>query len=275
MGSTNIGQQIYTQATALNKRVQVFGSAKNHTLVTPGINLDQTAEAIVAAAFGSAGERCMAISVVVVIGDELADKLIDKLATQIRTLNIGPGLKDNVDMGPLVTRAHLDRVRNYVNLGVNEGAVLVVDGRQHKVPGNEQGFFMGGCLFDQVKPTMKIYQEEIFGPVLSVVRVKTFEEGLALISQHPFGNAASIFTTDGGTARTFAALVRAGMIGINVPTPVPTPFHSFGGWKQSMFGDINMHGNDGVNFYTHIKTVTSRWLEPQKIETASFVLPTN
>lgn len=274
VGSSNVAQSIYTQATARNKRVQAFGSAKNHCLVMPDVDLEQTAEAIIGAAFGSAGERCMAISVVVVVGEESANKLIDKLSPLTRALNIGPGIKDNVDMGPLVTHAHLDRVRNYVQLGVEEGAKLIVDGRQHKVPGNENGFYLGGCLFDYVKPEMKIYQEEIFGPVLSVVRVKTFEEGVRLISQHQFGNAASIFTANGGIAREFASQVKAGMVGINVPTPVPTPFHSFGGWKDSIFGDINMHGNDGVNFYTQIKTVTTRWPNKQKLD-SQFVLPTN
>jgi malonate-semialdehyde dehydrogenase (acetylating)/methylmalonate-semialdehyde dehydrogenase len=227
----------------------------------PDADLDQAADALTGAAFGSAGERCMAISVAVAVGAQTADNLIGKLQTRIAALNIGSGAQGTqpeADLGPLVTKTHLDKVASYVELGLEEGAELVVDGRDAALPEGD-GFFLGACLFDHVKPEMRIYKEEIFGPVLGVVRVNNFETALGLINEHEFGNGTAIFTRDGDTARDFARRVQAGMVGINVPIPVPMAFHSFGGWKRSLFGDHAVHGPEGVRFYTRIKTVTSRW----------------
>jgi malonate-semialdehyde dehydrogenase (acetylating)/methylmalonate-semialdehyde dehydrogenase len=261
VGSTPIAEYVYRQGTHHGKRVQALGGAKNHMIVMPDADLDQAADALTGAAFGSAGERCMAISVAVAVGAETADALIARLESRIAALNIGSGAQGTqpeADLGPLVTKTHLDRVTSYVELGLEEGAELVVDGRQAALPEGD-GFYLGACLFDRVKPEMRIYKEEIFGPVLGVVRVNNFETALQLINEHEFGNGTAIFTRDGDSARDFARRVQAGMVGINVPIPVPMAFHSFGGWKRSLFGDHAVHGPEGVRFYTRIKTVTSRW----------------
>ncbi len=261
VGSTPIAEYVYRQGAHHGKRVQALGGAKNHMIVMPDADLDQAADALVGAAYGSAGERCMAISVAVAVGSQTADTLIAKLQTRIADLKIGsgaPGTSPEADLGPLVTKTHLDKVTSYVELGVTEGAQLVVDGRNATLPQGE-GFFLGATLFDHVKPTMRIYTEEIFGPVLGVVRVNNFETALQLINDHEFGNGTSLFTRDGDTARDFTRRVQAGMVGINVPIPVPMAFHSFGGWKRSLFGDHAVYGPEGVRFYTRLKTVTSRW----------------
>ena len=272
VGSTPIAEYVYRTGTAAGKRVQALGGAKNHLVVMPDADLDQAVDALIGAAYGSAGERCMAISVGVAVGD-VADKLVEKLAERAKSLKIDNGTKDNPDMGPLVTKQHLDKVTGYVDIGVKEGAKLVVDGRGHKVKGHEQGFFIGGCLFDNVTPDMTIYKEEIFGPVLSIVRVPDFESAVNLINAHEFGNGVSLFTRDGDAAREFSTRIQVGMVGINVPIPVPMAFHSFGGWKRSLFGDHYAYGPEGVRFYTHLKTVTSRW--PTGIRKgAEFVMPT-
>ena len=274
VGSTPIARHVYSTASLHGKRVQAMGGAKNHMIVMPDADLDQAADALMGAAYGSAGERCMAISVAVAVGDETADKLISLLKERLKTLKVGlPADKDS-DMGPLVTGAHRAKVIEYIEAGVKEGAKLVVDGRGVKVPGHEKGFFLGGCLFDGVTATMRIYKEEIFGPVLCVVRAKDFEEALRLPNEHEFGNGVSIFTRDGDAAREFSSRVQAGMVGVNVPIPVPLAFYSFGGWKNSAFGDANQHGMDGVRFYTRTKTVTSRW--PAGIRKgAQFTMPTH
>ena len=258
VGSTPIAEYVYAKGTSHGKRVQALGGAKNHMLIMPDADLDQAADALVGAAYGSAGERCMAISAAVAVSNQTADNLIAKLTTRIADLKIAPGTETGADLGPLVTAAHLDRVKSYVALGQTEGATLVVDGRASALPRGE-GFFLGACLFDHVKPDMRIYTEEIFGPVLCVVRAKDFATALALVNDHEFGNGTAIFTRDGDTARAFAHGVQAGMVGINVPIPVPMAFHSFGGWKRSLFGDHAVHGPEGVRFYTRIKTVTARW----------------
>jgi malonate-semialdehyde dehydrogenase (acetylating)/methylmalonate-semialdehyde dehydrogenase len=259
VGSTPIADYIHRTASAHGKRVQAFAGAKNHCVVMPDADLEQAADAIVGAAYGSAGERCMAISVAVTIGDKLGDALVEKIIPKVKALNIGAGTDANVEMGPLVTKEHLEKVKSYVDLGVKEGAKLLVDGREHAVKGHEKGFFMGGCLFDHVKPNMKIYKEEIFGPVLCIVRVPDFDTAINLVSDHEFGNGTAIFTSDGDAARTYASKVKVGMVGINIPIPVPVPFHAFGGWKKSIFADVHMHGTESVNFYTKLKTVTLRW----------------
>lgn len=259
VGSTPVARYVYQTGIQHGKRVQAFGGAKNHCIVMPDADLEQTADAIVGAAYGSAGERCMAISVAVCIGDAVADELVTRMTPKVKTLRIGNGADNTVDIGPLITKEHREKVMGYVQLGIEEGAQLLVDGRELSVPLHESGFFMGGCLFDRVTTNMRIYQEEIFGPILCVLRAPDFETALTWVNQHPFGNGAAIFTNDGYTARTFASKVHAGMIGINVPIPVPMPFHPFGGWKQSTFADIHLHGNDSVTFYTKPKTVTSRW----------------
>src|SRR5258708_4419170 len=257
VGSTPIAEYIYRTGTASGKRVQALGGAKNHLVVMPDADLEQAVDALTGAAYGSAGERCMAISVAVAVGG-IADKLVEKLAARAKNLKINTRTDNAAAMGPLVTRQHLDKVTGYVALGVQEGAKLVVDGRGMKVKGLENGFFLGGCLFDGVKPEMTIYREEIFGPVLSVVRVPDFETAVDLVNKHEFGNGVSIFTRDGDAAREFATRIQIGMVGINVPIPVPMAFHSFGGWKRSLFGDHYAYGPEGVRFYTHLKTVTSR-----------------
>ena len=258
VGSTPIAEYVYTHGTANGKRVQALGGAKNHLIVMPDADLDQAADALVGAAYGSAGERCMAISVAVAVANATADALIEKLRPRIAALQISPGTEPKADLGPLVTGQHLNRVCCYLDLGRTEGATLLIDGRDAALPRGE-GFFLGACLFDHVKPHMRIYREEIFGPVLGIVRVNTFETALKLIDDHEFGNGTAIFTRDGDTARTFAHRVQAGMVGINVPIPVPMAFHSFGGWKRSLFGDHSIYGPEGVRFYTHLKTITARW----------------
>jgi len=258
VGSTAIGEYIYATAAAHGKRVQALCGAKNHMVVMPDADLDKAVDALMGAGYGSAGERCMAISVAVAVGD-VGDKLIQKLEPKVRALKVGPGTDPDAEMGPLVTRQHHDKVRGYVDIGVQEGAKLVVDGRGLKLQGYENGYFIGGCLFDQVQPEMRIYQEEIFGPVLSVVRTPDFATALDLVNKHEYGNGTAIFTRDGDAARTFVSNCNVGMVGVNVPIPVPMAFHSFGGWKRSAFGDLGMYGPDGVRFYTKLKTVTERW----------------
>jgi malonate-semialdehyde dehydrogenase (acetylating)/methylmalonate-semialdehyde dehydrogenase len=273
VGSSQIAEYVYARACSRGKRAQCFGAAKNHMVIMPDADMDQTVDALVGAGYGSAGERCMAISVAVPVGEETAQRLLDRLVPRVEGLKIGLSTDPAADFGPVVSRAHLERVRNYVALGVEEGAKLLVDGRDFRMQGYEQGFFMGGCLFDEVTPTMRIYREEIFGPVLSVVRAKGYEEALHLVDSHEYGNGAAIFTRDGGAARDFASRAQAGMIGVNVPIPTPLAYYTFGGWKRSAFGDLNQHGEDAFRFYTKTKTVTSRWPGGVK-EGASFVIPT-
>lgn len=272
VGSTPIARYIYETGASHGKRVQALGGAKNHMVVLPDADLDMTIEALMGAAYGSAGERCMAISVAVAVG-EVADTLVARLAERTRRLRINIGSDPQAEMGPLVTRQHLDKVTGYIAQGVAEGAQLVVDGRGHVVPGCEEGFFIGGSLFDHVTPEMTIYQEEIFGPVLAVVRVDSFEAAVKLVNQHAYGNGTAIFTRNGGMAREFAHRIQVGMVGINVPIPVPMAFHSFGGWKASLFGDHHMHGPEGVRFYTRMKAITSRWPAGQP-HAAEFAMPT-
>ncbi|MCB1881558.1 MAG: CoA-acylating methylmalonate-semialdehyde dehydrogenase [Gammaproteobacteria bacterium] len=259
VGSTPVAEHIHRTASEHGKRVQALGGAKNHMVVMPDADLEQAADALMGAAYGSAGERCMAISVAVAVGDQVADELIRRLQPRVANLRVGPASDPAAEMGPLVTREHLQKVSSYVDLGVAEGAQLVVDGRALRVDGYEQGFFLGGCLFDRVTSEMRIYREEIFGPVLVLVRTPDFESALKLVNDHEYGNGTAIFTRDGDTARSFASRVQVGMVGINVPIPVPMAYHSFGGWKRSLFGDIHMHGTEGVNFFTRLKTITTRW----------------
>jgi malonate-semialdehyde dehydrogenase (acetylating)/methylmalonate-semialdehyde dehydrogenase len=273
VGSSAIAEYIYTTGCGNGKRVQCFGGAKNHMIVMPDADIDQAVDALVGAGYGSAGERCMAISVAVPVGQKTADILIEKLIPRVESLKVGPSSDPQSDYGPLVTRAHLDKVKHYVDIGVQEGAELLVDGRDFKLQGYEQGNFMGGCLFDHVTPDMRIYKEEIFGPVLSVVRAKDYEEAVRLPSEHEYGNGVAIFTRDGDTARDFTSRVQVGMVGINFAIPVPLAYHTFGGWKRSGFGDLNQHGPDSVRFYTKTKTVTARWPSGTK-EGAEFVIPT-
>ena len=272
VGSTPIAKYIYENCAKNEKRVQALGGAKNHCVVMPDADLDQAVNGLMGAAYGSAGERCMAQSVAVAVG-KIADPLVKNLAKKVESLKVGPGLDKKSEMGPLVTKQHLDKVKGYVDIGIKEGAKLVVDGRNLKLQGYENGFYMGGCLFDDVKKNMRIYKEEIFGPVLSVVRAKDYSEALSLVNNHEFGNGVSIFTRDGDTGRSFASNVKIGMVGINIPIPVPMAFHSFGGWKRSLFGDQYMHGPEGVRFYTKLKTVTSRWPSGIKSD-PEFVMPT-
>ena len=272
VGSTPIARYIHETAVKNGKRVQALGGAKNHLVVMPDADIDQAVDALIGAAYGSAGERCMAISVAVAVG-AVADVLVEKIALKAKSIQVAPGMTKGAEMGPLVTGVHLEKVRGYVDTGVTEGAKLVVDGRALKVPGHEQGFYIGPCLFDHVKPSMKIYREEIFGPVLSVVRVADFEEALTLIHGHDFANGVALFTRDGDSAREFASRIQVGMVGINVPIPVPMAFHSFGGWKDSLFGDHHIYGVEGVRFYTRYKSVMQRW--PKGIRAgAEFVMPT-
>jgi len=271
VGSTPIAEYIYTEGTKHGKRVQALGGAKNHLVVMPDADLDQAVDALIGAAYGSAGERCMAISVAVAVGD-VADKLVPRLAERAASLKIRNGMEGDAEMGPLVTAAHKAKVEGYIAKGVAEGAKLVTDGRGHKVDGHENGFFVGGTLFDNVKPDMTIYKEEIFGPVLSVVRVHDFAEAVDLINRHEFGNGVSCYTSDGGIARAFARQIQVGMVGINVPIPVPMAWHSFGGWKRSLFGDHHAYGEEGVRFYTRYKSVMQRW--PDSIaKGAEFTMP--
>ncbi len=259
VGSTPIARKIAEVGVAHGKRVQALGGAKNHMVVMPDAPVKAAADALMGSAFGAAGERCMAISVAVAVGEEVGDQLVAELAPRVRALKIGPGDEPGVEMGPLITGEHRAKVMAYVDAGVEAGAELLVDGRAYADPERPDGFFMGGCLFDRVTPGMSIYQEEIFGPVLCVVRVASYAEALALVNAHVFGNGVSIFTSDGGTARDFVQRVQVGMVGVNVPIPVPMAFHSFGGWKQSLFGDHHIYGPEGIRFYTRLKTVTQRW----------------
>ncbi len=272
VGSTPIAKYIYENAAKNEKRVQALGGAKNHLVVMPDCDLEGAVNGLMGAAYGSAGERCMAQSVAVAVGD-IGDELVSRLVKKAETLKIGPGMDKSSEMGPLVTKQHLEKVKGYVDLGVEEGAKLVLDGRDLKLQGYENGFYIGGCLFDHVTTDMRIYKEEIFGPVLSVVRVKNFEEATKMINEHEYGNGVSIYTRDGDAGRTFASKIQVGMVGINVPIPVPMAFHSFGGWKRSLFGDSGMHGMEGIKFYTKLKTITSRW--PSGIRSnPEFIMPT-
>jgi malonate-semialdehyde dehydrogenase (acetylating)/methylmalonate-semialdehyde dehydrogenase len=273
VGSTPIAEYVYRRGTASGKRVQCFGGAKNHMIVMPDADMDQAVDALIGAGYGSAGERCMAVAVAVPVGKKTADTLMEKLIPRVESLKIGPSTSTDADFGPLVTREHLEKVRGYVETGIKEGAKLVVDGRGFKMQGYENGFYMGGCLFDEVKPEMKIYKDEIFGPVLSVVRAKDYQEALDLPSKNEYGNGVAIFTRDGDAARDFASRVDCGMVGINFAIPVPLAYYTFGGWKRSMFGDLNQHGPDSIRFYTKTKTVTSRWPSGIK-DGAEFVIPT-
>lgn len=272
VGSTPIAEAIYSKGSANGKRVQALGGAKNHLVVMPDADLESATNAIMGAAYGAAGERCMAISVAVAVGDEAADKLVAALKEKVQALRVGPGLgvSPENEMGPLVSEPHMNKVREYIQTGVDQGATLVVDGRD--IDTGAPGYFVGGTLFDNVTADMTIYNEEIFGPVLSVVRAKDYQHALELINEHEFGNGTAIFTRDGDTARDFAEKVEIGMVGVNVPIPVPMAFHSFGGWKRSIFGPLNVHGNDGVRFYTRMKTVTARWPKGQR--ESEFVMPT-
>src|SRR3954465_5380918 len=273
VGSSAIAEYIYSTGCAHGKRVQCFGGAKNHMIVMPDADIDQAVDALLGAGYGSAGERCMAISVAVPVGRKTADLLVDKLIPRVESLKIGPSTDPQADYGPMVTKAQVDKVKSYVDLGLKEGAKLRVDGRGFKLQGYEKGNFMGGCLFDNVTPDMRIYKEEIFGPVLSVVRAKDYEEAVRLPSEHEYGNGVSIFTRDGDTARDFTNRVNVGMVGGASAIPVPLAYYAFGGWKRSGFGDLNQHGPDSVRFYTKTKTVTSRWPSGLK-EGAEFVIPT-
>ncbi|HEX3342351.1 MAG TPA: aldehyde dehydrogenase family protein, partial [Pseudolabrys sp.] len=272
-GSSAVAGHIYAAGCAKGKRMQCFGGAKNHMIVMPDADMDQAVDALIGAGYGSAGERCMAISVAVPVGKKTADILVEKLIPRVESLKIGPSSDPQADYGPLVTRAHLNKVKDYVDLGVKEGAKLVVDGRGFKLQGYENGNFMGGCLFDGVTSDMRIYKEEIFGPVLSVVRAHDYEEAVRLPSENEYGNGVAIFTRDGDTARDFVNRVQVGMVGVNFAIPVPLAYHTFGGWKRSGFGDLNQHGPDSIRFYTKTKTITSRWPTGTK-EGAEFVIPT-
>ncbi|MCY9849390.1 CoA-acylating methylmalonate-semialdehyde dehydrogenase [Pectobacterium jejuense] len=278
VGSTPVAEYIYQTASAHGKRCQALGGAKNHCILMPDADMDMAASAIMGAAFGAAGERCMALSVVVAVGDETAEALHQRLSAQIKAMRVGPGLVDGQEneMGPVISAPHRAKIADYIQSGVDQGATLRIDGRTLSVQGHPQGYFIGPTLFDNVTPEMKIYQEEIFGPVLSVVRVPDYQTAVTLINNHEYGNGTAIFTRDGETARQFCEEVQAGMVGVNVPIPVPMAFHSFGGWKRSIFGPLNVHGNDGVRFYTRMKTVTSRWPASVRLEhhTSSFVMPT-
>jgi malonate-semialdehyde dehydrogenase (acetylating)/methylmalonate-semialdehyde dehydrogenase len=273
VGSSSIANYIYATAAQNGKRAQCFGGAKNHMIIMPDADLDQAVDALIGAGYGSAGERCMAISVAVPVGQATADALVKKLVPRVEALKIGLSSDAGADYGPLVTKAALHRVRDYVDTGVAEGANLLVDGRNFKMQGYEDGYFIGGCLFDNVTTDMKIYQEEIFGPVLSIVRAKNYEDAIRLPTEHEYGNGVAIFTRDGDAARDFVARVQVGMVGVNVPIPVPIAYHTFGGWKRSGFGDLNQHGPDSIRFYTKTKTVTSRWPSGVK-DGAEFVIPT-
>ena len=276
VGSTPIAEYIYATASKHGKRVQALGGAKNHMVIMPDADLDQAVGALMGAAYGSAGERCMAISVAVPVGEETAKSLREKLVAELEKLTVGPGLVDGPDndMGPLITREHRDKVAGYIQTGVDEGAELVVDGRQTSIDGAGDGYFIGGTLFDHVTPKMRIHSEEIFGPVLAIARVESFDEAVSMINAHEYGNGTAIFTRDGDAARQYCEQIQVGMVGVNVPIPVPMAFHSFGGWKRSLFGPLHMHGPDGVRFYTHMKTITQRWPSGIREETNHFTMPT-
>jgi len=273
VGSTPIAEYIYAEGTKRGKRVQALGGAKNHAVLMPDADLDNAVSALMGAAYGSCGERCMAISVAVCVGDQVADALIAKLEPQIKALKIGAGTSCGLDMGPLVTAAARDKVVGYIDDGVAAGAKLVVDGRGFRVAGNEDGYFVGGTLFDKVTPEMRIYKEEIFGPVLCVVRVNSLEQAMQLINEHEYGNGTCIFTRDGEAARLFCDEIEVGMVGVNVPLPVPVAYHSFGGWKRSLFGDLHAYGPDGVRFYTRRKAITQRWPQRASHEASQFAFP--
>ncbi|MGE4430351.1 MAG: CoA-acylating methylmalonate-semialdehyde dehydrogenase [Sphingobium sp.] len=274
VGSSDIAHYVYKRGVEAGKRVQAMGGAKNHGIVMPDADLDQVVNDLSGAAFGSAGERCMALPVVTPVGEKTANALREKLIPAIEALRVGVSTDPEAHYGPVVTAAHKQKIENYIQMGVDEGAELVVDGRGFKLQGHEEGFFVGPTLFDQVKPTMRTYQEEIFGPVLQIVRVNSFEEALALPSEHQYGNGVAIFTRNGHAAREFAARVNVGMVGINVPIPVPVAYHTFGGWKRSAFGDTNQHGMEGVKFWTKVKTVTQRWPDGGPSGDSAFVIPT-
>ncbi|WP_237060560.1 CoA-acylating methylmalonate-semialdehyde dehydrogenase [Microbulbifer sediminum] len=275
VGSTPVAEYVYTTGTAHHKRVQALGGAKNHAVVMPDADLDNTASALMGAAYGSSGERCMAISVVIAVGDATADTLVQKLREQIAALRLGDGRDNTNDMGPLVTRAHLQRVRGFIERGIEEGAELVVDGREREVPGFENGNYLGACLFDRVREGMSIHSEEIFGPVLCMMRVENLQRAMDIIDAHEYGNGTCLFTRDGEAARYFSDHIRIGMVGINVPLPVPAAYHSFGGWKRSLFGDLGTYGPDSVRFYTRRKTVTQRWPSSGLREGAQFSFPSH
>jgi malonate-semialdehyde dehydrogenase (acetylating)/methylmalonate-semialdehyde dehydrogenase len=275
VGSTPIAEHIYSVGCAHGKRVQALGGAKNHAVLMPDADMANAVNALMGAAFGSCGERCMAIPLVVAVGDDTADAVVARLKVEMAKMKVGPGTNDSNDMGPLVSKPHFEKVKAYVDQGVKEGATLVVDGRGVSVPGHAEGYFLGACLFDHVKPGMTIYQEEIFGPVLGVVRVKTLQEAMDLIDAHEYGNGTCIFTRDGEAARYFSDNIQVGMVGVNVPLPVPVAYHSFGGWKRSLFGDLSAYGPDAVRFYTKRKTITQRWPSAGVREGAVFNFPTN
>jgi malonate-semialdehyde dehydrogenase (acetylating)/methylmalonate-semialdehyde dehydrogenase len=273
VGSSDIAHYVYSRGTAAGKRVQAMGGAKNHGIIMPDADLDQAVKDIMGAAYGSAGERCMALPVVVPVGKKTADELRDRVLAEIETLKVGVSTDPAAQYGPVVSAAHKQKISDYIQLGVEEGAELVVDGRGFQLQGYEKGFFLGATLFDHVKPDMKTYNDEIFGPVLQMVRAESFEEAVALPTKHQYGNGVAIFTRNGRAAREFASRVNVGMVGINVPIPVPVAYHSFGGWKRSSFGDTNQYGMEGVRFYTKVKTVTARWPEGL-VEDSAFVIPT-
>ena len=273
VGSTQVAKYIYERSAKNGKRVQALGGAKNHLVVMPDANLDQAVDGVIGAGFGSAGERCMAISVAVAVGD-IADKLVDKIHLESQKLKVAPWTDKDSDMGPVISKDHKEKIENYISLGVKEGAKLVEDGRNYKIQGYEKGYYVGPTLFDNVTKDMTIYKEEIFGPVVSVVRVNNYDEAINLVNSHKYGNGTSIYTSDGEISRHFTTNCKIGMVGVNVPIPVPMAFHSFGGWKQSLFGDHAVHGMEGIHFYTKLKTVTARW--PKSIQSGpEFVLPTN
>lgn len=273
VGSTPIAEYIYARGCANGKRVQCFGGAKNHMVIMPDADMDQAVDALIGAGYGSAGERCMAISVAVPVGKATADELVKRLIPRVESLKVGPSTDLTADYGPVVTKAAMEKIKSYVDIGLQEGATLAVDGRGFRMQGYENGFYVGGCLFDNVTKDMRIYKEEIFGPVLSVVRADSYDEALKLTNDHEYGNGTAIYTRDGDAARDFASKVQVGMVGINVPIPVPLAYYTFGGWKRSSFGDLNQHGPDSIRFYTKTKTVTARWPSGIK-DGASFVIPT-
>ncbi len=273
VGSTPVAKYIYEKSAKFGKRVQALGGAKNHLIVMPDANIDQAVDGIIGAGYGSAGERCMAISVAVAVGD-VADELVGKIQLEAQKLKVAPWTDSESEMGPVISKEHKEKIENYISLGVKEGATLIEDGRNYRIQGYEKGYFVGPTLFDNVTENMKIYKEEIFGPVVCVLRAKNYDEAIKLVNNHEFGNGTSIYTSDGEISRHFTTNTKIGMVGVNVPIPVPMAFHSFGGWKQSLFGDHSMHGEEGIRFYTKLKTITSRW--PKSIqEGPEFVIPTN
>ena len=273
VGSTPVAKYIYEQSSKYGKRVQALGGAKNHLVVMPDANINQAVDGIIGAGYGSAGERCMAVSVAVAVGD-IADQLVENIHIEAQKLKVAPWTDSQSDMGPVISKEHMNKIEDYISTGVKEGATLIEDGRNYKIQGYENGFFVGPTLFDNVTKEMTIYKEEIFGPVVCVIRAKSYEEALSLVNNHPFGNGTSIYTSDGEISRHFTTYSKIGMVGVNVPIPVPMAFHSFGGWKQSLFGDHSMHGMEGVHFFTKLKTITSRW--PNSIRSGpEFKMPTN